>query len=205
MRKSRIPVYLLALLPTTAVCALLYVCAWHGRGNVLHVVDQQEVRPMFRRITGKELPDDIRNLHAITFGYDGIKELYLAFEVDDDAYSRTLEEFGGERIEKYEFPQEVPPPRGWDVGAFDRGYEFQKSLGTTLFQPSLLRKVESDYRRFVSTRQFPEDAIRGDFLYFSTESDKDFKDLAYYSVLAFKEQGLVYMAVGRRPKGVYPR
>jgi len=202
MTRSRILLTFLIVSIPVAIAWVAIVCAvlcFGGRHSVLRTLEEHEIRPMFSRLTGRELPGEVNDLRAITFGEGGMKELYVACQVDRDDYLRVLEELSGEGVEKYEFPRETNNPLGWPH-AFDRAREFEQKLGVTLFDKSLYRRVATDYLDRLS-KGYSEGAITGHCLQFHAETKRE---VFHYFVLMFEDQRVIYISAGRRPKGFHP-
>jgi hypothetical protein len=204
MTKRRVLTSAIVVVLAVLVCTLVRFQVWRGRDTGVRMLAQDEIGPMFKQITGTEFPVRLQSPRAIAYDYRGISELYAAADVDEAAYSRILEKLGGKGVETDEFPQETKDVLKWDTYVFDRGNSFvlHNRLGAVLFRPPLYQKVQADYMVFLSTGQYPHDAIRGHNLRFSAESEKE---RMYYDVLMFADHGIAYIAAGRSPKGVYFR
>lgn len=194
---------LIVVIPIVVASIALCLGARCGDGGALRVVDHQEARPMLRRLTGKVLPDGVEILRAIVFANRGIEELYIAFRVDPDGYSYILRDFGRDQILRYDFPMETSESIPFVIVMdFDRGHQFQEELGVSIFDKELYGRVKDDYVQYVAAGRYPDDAISGHYLSFQTECERE---LMYCRVLMFDNLGMVYIAAGRRPEGVYFR
>jgi len=176
--------------------------------TVLRSLNQEEIGPMLKSLTGKELPAEVENLRAITYSHrtwrnQGWEELHVAFQVDKDGYRQVLDEFGGGGVEKYTFPGETNPPGQWYIDTFDQGYHCQTKLGVSLFDKGLYHRIQDDYwRSLADSGRYPQDAITGHDLRFALELKKDFTG---YRVLMFDDAHIVYISAGRRTKDFHTR
>lgn len=170
--------------------------------TVCRPASEQEIRSKLKSLANKELPNGVKNLRGLTFEYGGIEELYFSFEADEGTCARVCEQFDGEAVERYQFPEPGNNPLNWGLASFERGHEFEEGLGVDLFDIELTRRIVRDDLQNLHTGQFPPDAVRGRYLKFGTASKTEVKN---FHVLVFTDQGLVYVAAARRPEGVFLR
>lgn len=191
------------------ILLLLLVSTYLGCSRKRHMyyreLSLEEIRPLFKNITGQELPEKrkVKNLRAIFYDYYKLEHLYISFETDQEGYFNILEIFGGKDVKKEEFPKEGTNPMYFETIGFDEGYRFQKQLGVELYDMALLNKIRNDYLASLETEtgNYPKDAITGFYLYLINRS-KSFS----YTILVFKEQGIVYIFAAKLlPKNYYLR
>jgi len=168
--------------------------------SILRELSQEEIRPMLKRITGRELPTKLEDLRAILFSYKGLENFFVAFQSDQEGCLYILDAFGGQDVFRQEFPQEGNNPFKWDLVGFDEGYRFQKKLGVVLFNKDLLDRIRYDALEHANTGRYPKDAVTGHYLEFDASSK-----LTFYRVLVFKDRGLVYICAEKKKEGIHSR
>lgn len=186
------------------ICPFILFLAWlSDPGYIIRELHQEEIRPMLKRITGRELPAKVEDLRAIFYYCEGLENLLVAYQTDEEGCLYTLDAFGGQDVKKEQFPRV-----GFrvDSSGFDKAYyDFQKDLkelGVTLFDENLMDQLRRDYTEQITTRRFPKDAVTGWYLEFNTIS----KLYIYnYKVLIFKDLGVVYIYASKEPEGVFMR
>jgi len=182
------------------ICPVISFLAWlSDPGEVARELHQEEIRPMLKRITGRELPAKVEDLRAIFYYCEGLENLLVAYQTDEEGCLYALDAFGGQDVKKEQFPRV-----GFRVGSsgFDKAYFYQKRLGLTLFDENLIDRLRRDYTKQITTRRFPKDAVTGWYLEFNTIS----KLYTYkYKVLIFKDLGIVYIYASKEPEGVFMR
>lgn len=164
--------------------------------HVCRELRSEEIEPFLIQLTGHELPDKVEDLRAILFGYNGYKDLYVAFKTDQKGCLYMLDLFGGQDVVRQEFPQDKNNPFQWDIDIFDIGYDLQKKLGIVLFDKNLYDRVQGDALVHAFTGRYPKDAITGYYIEFDARSK-----LAFYRILVFKDLGIVYVFAEKLPEG----
>jgi len=180
---------------------LLLACPRRAADAVHRALREEEIRPMVEELTGKALPGKAEDLRALMWGEAGIRELYLAFQTDQDGCSHILQAFGGEGVERHDFPDEDDrDSSAWGfLHNFDRGYAFQKELGLMVFYRTVFGRVGTDALQYVGTGTYPDKAVTGHYLRFYDDTEPL---ETWYDILVFPDQGIVYLCAGRRPKGL---
>ncbi len=201
MKKWICPMWLLIPVLMVSLCLLLTAHPRRAADFVYRELSVNEIRPMLKEITGKALPDKAEGLRAILWGECGIRELYLVFHTDQDGRSYIMEEFGGQNVEKHDFPDEknCDSFRWTALRNFDRGYLFQRELGVMLFDRTLYDRIREDIMQRFEIGHYPEDAVSGHYLQFYDDTQPL---LMWYQILMFPDRDLVYVCAGRRPKGL---
>jgi len=196
--KNRIRICLSMFVPIIIICLLLFLLA--RQPDSVRELRREDISPMLKRITGKELPDKVKDLRAIVFSegdFEKIEQLFVAFQTDQENCSRILDEFGGQDVnERHEFPQDENNPFSWDMYSFEQGYHFQQKLGVDLFDIDLINRIRDDALEHANTFSYPKDAVTGYYLEFNASSK-----LLYHRVLVFKDRGIVYITASKVPKG----
>lgn len=197
MGKTGILIRLIALITIPTVLMCLSCSRRSSADKHYRELPQEEIRPLLKGITGRELPDKADDLRAILYSFSGLQELFVAFQTDQEGCLYILDAFGGEHVRTWEFPHLEYIP---DMSGFEAGCEFQKKLGVVLFHKDLLDRIHTDFLEYAGTGRYPENAVTGYYL----ELD-DRSRLVFYRVLLFKDRGLVYIFAEQVPKGVYFR
>jgi hypothetical protein len=157
---------------------------------------------MLKSLARRELPDGLKNLRGLTFGYGGIQEFYIAFEMDDRGILRICESFRGEGVEEHRFPGAENDPLRWGLSNFERAHDFEEQLGISLFDVELVRKIVGDDLENLHTGEYPQSAVRGTYMKFGATSETE---TTHFHVLAFTDRKTVYVAAGRRPERAFSR
>lgn len=200
MGKNIVPSVLVVFVLLVIVCLILFVLERHPGNSAYRELRKQEIRPTLKRITGRGLPTKVENLRAILFVYNGLEDLGVAFQTDQEGCSYILDEFGGENVLMEEFPDVKSQPFEWDFAGFDQAYGFQKKLGVVLFDKNLYDRIQLDALEHANTGDYPKDAVSGYYLEFNADSKS-----VFYRVLIFKEQALVYISAEKLAEGSYRR
>jgi len=114
----------------TIACLLALFVAWHIHQPYYRELRPSEIRPWFKLITGRDLPEKTEGLRAMLWFFRD-REIFVAFQTDDEGCSYILDAFGGQGVQKGEFVKErdyVLPLAG-----FVRAQHWQKRLGIVLF------------------------------------------------------------------------
>ncbi len=206
MRKSKklILIFSIAsILMLVIICSFISFLAWLYEPNVvLRELRQEEIRPMLKRITGRELPGKVEDLRAILYSRaaGGLEDIFVSFQTDQQGFLYTLDAFGGQDVKMEEFPQVGKNPFRWIRAGFDEGYRFQKKLGVVLFDKDLLDRIIHDALEHDNTGRFPKDAVTGYYLEFNDSSK-----LVNYNVLVFEDLGVVYISAEKMQEDIHLR
>ena len=170
------------------------------RTSISRELQKEEIRPILTRLTGRELPTKVENLRAI-FHIEGdrerLEELYVAFRTDQKGCEYILDTFGGQNVQREEFPLDENNPFKWRMSDFLYACRLQKDLGVDLFDEELINRIERDAMVNTLRGHFPKDAVK---YYFLGSSCSDL----FYTVLIFKDMSIVYMFVSKPPSFIVP-
>ena len=201
MRKRKMLIFsIVFMLVISTCCSVLLLLARHNR-STLRKLSQREIRPILKRITGRDLPSKSEELRAILYSYHGLEDIFVAFRTDEEGCSYVLDEFGsGQDIMRQEFPHKEYNHLRYSMVTFLNGYLFQKKLGIDLFDKDLIERIKHEHLEYVNMNSYPKDAVNGYYLKFS-ESSK----LAFYRILVFKDLNIVYIFAEKKTKGFRSR
>jgi hypothetical protein len=183
-----------------ALFLLPFTLSGCNNNRVCRELSREEIRPFLKRITGIELSSKVKveDLRAILFGYNGLEDLYVAFNTDQEGCLYILDVFGGKEVLRQEFPQDKNNPYSWDISIFDSVYNLQKKVSIALFDKNLLDRIKDDALEHANTGSYSEDAIAGYYLEFDAKSK-----LSSYRILVFKDLGIVYIFAEKLPEGTH--
>jgi hypothetical protein len=167
-------------------------------------LSQDEIRPILKHITERDLPIYVEELRAIFYSYHGLEDIFIAFKTNQEGCSFILNEFGsGQDILKQEFPDKEYNRMEFGMEAFVfNGYQFQKKLGIDLFDMDLIGRISDEQLDYVNTGRYPKDAVTGYYLKFIDNSKSE---VILYRVLIFNNLNIVYIATRKVPKSFRSR
>lgn len=199
MAKSRMKVCLIVFTPAIVIGLLLYLAVRPDK-PVRRELHPEEIRPMLKRMTGRELVGKAEGLRAIFYRYGPVEDLFVAFQTDQEGCSDVLQAFGGQNVRMEEFPDVENGPFGWTMAGFRIGYA--RELSRDPFDQDLIDRIRDDALEYYALGHYPKDAITGYYLECSTGSESH---EIFYNVLIFKDEGVVYVFGERCPLGAYVR
>jgi hypothetical protein len=190
MTNGKIFAWLIAPVIIIATCLAIFILLMLPPKHMCRKLRTEEIRPIVKRITGRELPVSAKNLRGILLRDYG-EVIYLVFETDPEGFSYILATFGGQDVKRIDFPGEDNTPWDWDMSAFRTGVTFQEECGVLLFDVNLFDRIKRDAIKYMMTEVFPDDAVRAHHL----ESGDSWPEP--YEILLFKDLGVVYLKAGK--------
>ncbi len=102
------------------------------------VLSVEEIRPVFLRITNRELPLKADNLRAI-FEEGRDPHIFVRFNTDSEGVAHILKEFGGKRVISKSFnADDIGSPKKSGSRFFTRLSFWQNELGISPFDPNTI-------------------------------------------------------------------
>lgn len=197
MGKTGILIRLIALITIPTVLMCLSCSRRSSADKHYRELPQEEIRPLLKGITGRELPDKADDLRAILYSFSGLEELFVAYQTDQEGCLYILDAFGGEHVKMHEFPHADNNTFEWHgMADFSTGCRYQKQLGVVLFDEDLIGRIRRDDLEYVNTGRYPTDAVTGYYLA-GASFDPSSKIWCHYAVVVFKDQGLVYICAAK--------
>lgn len=198
MEKRKALIYLFVFILIIIICHLLLLLPRRNHNLVRRELHKEEIRPILKNITGKELSTEkVENLRAVFFDYHGLETLYVSFKTGHKEYTHILDTFGGKYVKMEEFPQDRNNPFSWDISSFLIRDRFRKEVGVDIFEEELIKRIREDALVNANTGNYPKDALTGYYLEFNTSSELIFYRI--YRILLFKDLGLVYIFAEKAP------
>lgn len=116
-------IFFIVFIPIVVIFLLLFLATRRSH-SILRELSKEEIRPILKRIAGRDLPSKAEELRAILYSYSVLENLYVAFQTNQEGCLYTLDEFGGQNVKREEFPQVEKNPFRWIRAGFDQGYHF---------------------------------------------------------------------------------
>lgn len=141
MHKGRVRVWLVVALAVMIAWVMTIAClfglfvAWRIRQPYYRELRPNEIRPWFKLITGRELPEKTEGLRGILYFFRD-REIFVAFQTDQQGCSYILDTFGGQDVQVREFVKERDYV--FPLAGFVSANYWQKKLGISLFDPQTL-------------------------------------------------------------------
>ncbi len=149
------------------------------------MVRQNRIKPVFERLTGWRLPGETEAMRAVFYDSRD-EEMYVAIHTTPEGCAEILGAFDGPEIKQDVSPTERQVPRSWKLVGFAKGWTHQANIGADLFERNLFEPIF--------------EPNRGDRQALGTVHYRRYeRSPVYWTVLAFEDLGVVYIAAARIP------
>jgi len=172
-----------------AIFLLPFVLSGCTDKSVCRELRREEIGPMLMRLTGRELPGKVEDLRAILFAERSFEHLFVAIRTDQKGCEYLLDAFGGQDVQREEFPRDKNNPFSWNMSGFWTGCRFQEKLGVDLFDEELINRIKGDALERANTGHYPKDAVKGYYLAGACSKS------VFHLVLLFKDQEIAYLFI----------